>query len=139
MIPDLSFRTPATGYTWSQDYILFPFRMVQIEFGSMADWGVKNMKRMVSYLPIMALAIALPVCACAAGNETHYYGPRGQYQGRATTNTANPSQQSVYDSHGNYRGRVMTGSDGTTRAYDQHGNYLGRGSTYRPPTSTQRK
>lgn len=30
-------------------YILHPIRMVQIEFGSMSDWGVKNMKRMVAY------------------------------------------------------------------------------------------
>lgn len=116
-------------------YILFPFRMVQIEFGSMADWGVRNMKRMVAYLPILALAIALPVCACAAGNETHYYGPKGDYVGRSSVNTANPSQQSVYDAKGNYMGRAMTKPDGSVKFYDAGGRFQGSTFPSRPPKS----
>ena len=106
-------------------YILHPFRMVQIEVGSMADWGVKNMKRMVAYLPVLALAIALPVCACAAGNETRYYGPKGDYVGRSSVNNANPSQRSIYSNKGEYLGRAMTKPDGSVKYYDPHGNFQG--------------
>lgn len=93
------------------------------------------MKRMVAYLPVLALAVLLPALAYA-GQETHHYGPQGQYQGRATTNSANPSQQSVYDNHGNYVGRVMTSPDGQQRFYDNHGNYKGRATTW--PTNTKK-
>lgn len=110
------------GTAWV--YILFPFRMAQIEFGSMADWGVKNMKRMVAYLPALALLALFPTFALA-GDETRLYGPQGQYLGRSTTNSANPSQQSIYDNRGNYLGRAMTKPDGSVKVYDQHGNFQG--------------
>lgn len=105
-------------------YTLLPFRMAQIEFGSMADWGVKNMKRMVAYLPILAALVLAPTFA-HAGNETHYYGPQGRYQGRATVNSANPSQQSIYSNKGEYLGRVMTKPDGSVKFYDNHGRFQG--------------
>lgn len=76
---------------------------------------------------LCACLFILPSLALAAG-ETHFYGPQGQYQGRATTNTANPQQKSLYTNDGRYVGRAMTGSDGTVRIYDQHGNYRGRTS-----------
>lgn len=74
---------------------------------------------------------------CHAGQEMYYYNSRGQYQGRATTDTANPRQQSIYDNHGNYVGRVMTSPDGQQRFYDNHGNYMGRATTW--PTTQPRK
>ncbi len=61
-----------------------------------------------------------------AGQETRYYGPKGDYVGRSSVNTANPRQQNVYDNHGKYVGRVMTSPDGQQRFYDNHGNYKGR-------------
>lgn len=105
-------------------YALFPFRMAQIEFGSMADWGIKNMKRMVAYLPILALFVLFPALA-HAGQETRYYDASGRYQGRATTNTANPSQQSIYDASGRYLGRAMTKPDGSVKVYDAGGRFQG--------------
>jgi hypothetical protein len=74
-------------------------------------------------------AIVLAFAASAfAGQEAHFYDAQGRYQGRATTNTANPQQKSLYTRDGKYVGRVMTGPDGSARVYDQHGNYQGRAS-----------
>lgn len=60
-----------------------------------------------------------------AGNETRYYSPKGDYVGRSSVNTANPSQRSIYDSHGKYMGRAMTKPDGSVKYYDPHGNFQG--------------
>lgn len=76
---------------------------------------------------LAACLFILPFVALAA-EETHFYGPQGQYRGRATTDAANPQQKSLYTRDGKYIGRAMTGSDGTVRIYDQHGNYRGRTS-----------
>lgn len=75
---------------------------------------------------LAALAVLTLAAPAVAGQETRYYDASGRYQGRASTNTANPRQRSIYDASGRYQGRAMTGSDGTTRLYDQHGRYLGR-------------
>lgn len=112
-------------------YILLPFRMAQIEFGSLSDLGIKNMKRMVAYLPVLALFVLLPALA-RAGQETRYYDRSGRYQGRATINTANPSQQSLYDAHGRYLGRAMTKPDGSVKVYDAGGRFQGSSLPSRP-------
>ena len=80
---------------------------------------------------ILALSVLLPALAYA-GQETRYYDRSGQYQGRATTNTANPSQQSLYDAHGRYLGRAMTKPDGSVKYYDNHGRFMGSGLPSRP-------
>ncbi len=74
-----------------------------------------------------ACLFILPALANAS-DEVHFYDAKGHYQGRATTNTANPQQKSLYTRDGKYIGRAMTGSDGTVRIYDNHGNYRGRTS-----------
>ncbi len=66
-----------------------------------------------------------------AGNESRFYDAKGRYQGRATTNTANPKQQNLYDAKGRYIGRVMTDDRGNARVYDKSGKYQGR-ATGRP-------
>lgn len=76
-------------------------------------------------LTVMGLALAAEPAALA-GQETRVYDAKGRYQGRATTNTANPRQQNLYDAKGHYVGRVMTDSNGNARLYDQHGKYQGR-------------
>lgn len=78
------------------------------------------------------LLVALLSSLALAGDDTRLYDASGRYQGRATTNTANPQQKSLYDPHGRYVGRVMTSPDGSARVYDQHGKYMGRatGSEY---------
>lgn len=79
-------------------------------------------------LPALAglLLVALLAGMAFAGDETRYYDAQGRYQGRSTTNTANPQQKSLYDAQGRYVGRVMTDGNGNSRVYDQHGNYRGR-------------
>lgn len=72
------------------------------------------------------LLVARLAALALAGQETRLYDAQGRYQGRATTNTANPQQKSLYDQHGQYVGRVMTDDNGNTRMYDQHGKYMGR-------------
>jgi len=83
------------------------------------------------FLLVLAIVAAMAVSAFAA-EESHVYDAQGHYQGRATTNTANPQQKSLYDAKGHYVGRVMTDQDGNAKVYDQHGNYQGRttGQTY---------
>ena len=61
-----------------------------------------------------------------AGEESHVYDAQGRYQGRATTDTANPQQKSLYDAQGRYVGREMASPNGETRVYDQQGRYMGR-------------
>lgn len=82
------------------------------------------MRRVVAAAILVALA-AGPALAGQDGGE-RFYGPSGEYQGRATPDAANPRQKSLYDSSGRYAGRVMTDDQGNARVYDQHGNYLGR-------------
>ena len=78
-----------------------------------------------SMLAVMGLAlVASP--DVLAGQEARVYDAKGRYQGRATTNTANPRQQNLYDAKGRYVGRVMTDSNGNARLSDQHGKYPGR-------------
>lgn len=72
------------------------------------------------------LLVTIPASLALAGEDTRYYDRSGRYQGRATTNTANPKQKSLYDPHGRYVGRVMTDDKGNARVYDQHGKYMGR-------------
>jgi hypothetical protein len=73
-------------------------------------------------------AIGVLASLASAGQETRLYDAQGRCQGRASTNTANPKQKSLYDRHGRYVGRVMTDDNGDARLYDQHGKYLGRGT-----------
>lgn len=82
-----------------------------------------------------ALAAIFPPFAHAA-EESSIYDAKGRYQGRATTNTANPQQKSLYDAKGRYVGRVMTDSNGNARVYDNHGKYQGR-STGWPTTKSK--
>ena len=81
-------------------------------------------------LTVMGLAL-VAVPAALAGQETRVYDAKGRYQGRATTNTANPRQQNLYDAKGHYVGRVMTDRNGNARLYDQHGKYQGRATGWR--------
>lgn len=76
-------------------------------------------------LTVMGLALAA-VPAALAGQESRVYDAKGRYQGRATTNKANPRQQNLYDAKGRYVGRMMKDSNGNARLYDQHGKYQGR-------------
>ena len=89
---------------------------------------------------IAIIAAVSVLCMCSlpvhAAEETRFYDAQGRYQGRATTNTANPEQQSVYDNHGKYVGRVMTDENGNSRVYDSHGKYMGR-TTGQPPKTKQ--
>jgi uncharacterized protein YdeI (BOF family) len=75
---------------------------------------------------LLALAIAAMAAPAFAAEESHIYDSQGRYQGRATTDTANPQQKSIYDAKGHYVGRVMTDDSGSARVYDQHGKYQGR-------------
>lgn len=79
-------------------------------------------------LPVLLalLLVTLLASLAFAGQETRLYDAQGRYQGRATTNTANPKQKSLYDAKGRYVGRVMTDENGNARMYDQHGRYLGQ-------------
>lgn len=90
---------------------------------------------------LAALAVLILAAPAVAGQETRYYDAQGRYQGRASTNTANPRQRSIYDASGRYQGRVMTSPDGSQRAYDSHGRYLGRtiGGPAVPPPPGQRE
>lgn len=76
---------------------------------------------------VVVLVAAGPVLAGQDG-ETRYYGPSGDYRGRATPDAANPRQKSLYGPRGEYLGRAMTDDQGNTRVYDQHGNYVGQAS-----------
>lgn len=87
-------------------------------------------------LTVMGLAL-VAVPAALAGQETRVYDAKGRYQGRATTNTANPRQQNLYDAKGHYLGRVMTDSNGNARLYDQHGKYQGRATGWRNGQSSK--
>lgn len=51
-------------------YALFPFHALMRELGNLADWGVKNMKRMVAYLPILALFVLFPALVCASDGKS---------------------------------------------------------------------
>jgi hypothetical protein len=82
--------------------------------------------------------VALTASLARAGEDTRVYDAQGRYQGRATTNTANPKQQSLYDPHGRYLGRVMRDENGTARVYDAHGRYQGR-STGGPETQSTKQ
>ncbi|OLN27728.1 hypothetical protein DVDV_1982 [Desulfovibrio sp. DV] len=85
---------------------------------------------------LLALLLVASFATLApAGDQTRLYDAKGRYQGRATTNTANPGQKNLYDPHGRYVGRVMTDDNGNTRVYDAHGRYQGR-ATQRPAQST---
>lgn len=84
---------------------------------------------------LLALVMALPPTFALAGDEAHVYDAQGRYQGRATTDTANPKQKSLYDAKGRYIGRVMTDDKGNARVYDQHGKYQGRVSGWQGKTS----
>ena len=75
---------------------------------------------------LVLFAAALFGPPALAGDEARIYDAKGRYQGRATTNTANPQQKSLYDAKGRYIGRVMTDDQGNARVYDQHGKYQGR-------------
>lgn len=89
------------------------------------------------YKPILAALLVFALASPAlAGQDARFYDASGRYQGRATTNTANPQQQSVYDASGRYQGRVMTSPDGSARVYDQHGKYMGRATGW-PAQPTQ--
>jgi hypothetical protein len=84
------------------------------------------------------LLVALLASLVFAGQETRLYDASGRYQGRATTNTANPQQKSLYDQHGRYVGRVMTDDKGNARMYNQHGKYMGRTTgSPTPPDKTK--
>lgn len=82
----------------------------------------------------MRLLTAAVLVALAAGpvlageGEERLYGPDGRYEGRATTDAANPRQKSLYDASGRYVGRVMSDDNGDAKVYDQHGKYVGRSS-----------
>jgi hypothetical protein len=87
---------------------------------------------------LLALALTFPASLALAGDEARLYDAQGRYQGRATTDTANPKQQSVYDAHGKYVGRVMTDDKGNARVYDQHGKYRGRATGWQTKTSSNK-
>ena len=75
---------------------------------------------------VLALLLAaLPASLAQAGDATRFYDASGRYQGRASTNTANPKQQNLYDHQGRYMGRVMTDKNGNARLYDKQGRFLG--------------
>ncbi|MHC1792132.1 hypothetical protein [Solidesulfovibrio sp.] len=76
--------------------------------------------------------LAVPVAAHAA-EESRIYDAKGHYQGRATTNTANPQQQNFYSPKGEYLGRSMTKDDGSVRFYGPDGSYRGRSSGFSQP------
>lgn len=81
---------------------------------------------------ILLVACLLVPSLALAAEETRLYDAQGRYQGRATTNTANPQQKTIYDAKGNYVGRVMTDQNGNARYYDNHGRYQGRSTTQGP-------
>lgn len=86
---------------------------------------------------LVLAAIGALASLARAGQETRLYDAQGRSQGRASTNTANPKQKSLYDRHGRYVGRVMTDDNGDARLYDQHGKYLGRATgAPTPPNKT---
>lgn len=75
---------------------------------------------------VLALLLAaLPASLAQAGDATRFYDASGRYQGRASMNTANPKQKSLYDPQGRYLGRVMTDKSGNARLYDKQGRFLG--------------
>lgn len=87
-----------------------------------------------------AVAVLLACGPALAGQEgeQRVYGPDGRYAGRTSVDSANPRQESVYDQHGAYKGRIMTDpATGESRVYDQHGKFLGRASGGQVPKPKQ--
>lgn len=72
------------------------------------------------------LLAALPASLAQAGDATRFYDASGRYQGRTSTNTANPKQKNLYDHQGRYLGRAMTDENGNARHYDRQGRFLGQ-------------
>lgn len=82
----------------------------------------------IAFAAFLAVVMAAGPVLAGQGGESRIYGPDGSYQGRTSTDSANPKQKSLYGPHGEYLGRAMTDDQGNTRVYDQHGRYLGRSS-----------
>ncbi|MHC1788531.1 hypothetical protein [Solidesulfovibrio sp.] len=100
---------------------------------------VPSLRKRIAARTSLALAGLLLVGLLAgqafAAEESRIYDAQGRYQGRATTNTANPQQKSLYDAKGRYVGRVMTDDNGSARVYDSHGKYQGRATGWPKPKS----
>ncbi len=93
--------------------------------------------RLLTIAPVLVLLAVGPALA-GQGGEERFYDSRGQYQGRASVDSANPQQRSLYDASGRYVGRVMSDpATGETRAYDAHGKYLGRATGGQVPKPKQ--
>ena len=68
------------------------------------------------------ILVALVVSSMASAADVHFYGPRGDLQGTATTSG---DTTRFYDDRGSYQGQTQTSGD-TTRFYDARGSYQGQ-------------
>lgn len=79
-------------------------------------------------LPALAALALVALLAGLAfgGDEQHYYGPQGQYQGYSHPDPGIQGQTIYRDQHGKYQGYSTQTPSGETVYRDRDGKYVGR-------------
>ena len=126
-----------------------PARFIRHSLGLKAPrgWGwLTNPKRAVynriynrttfgCLLPTLAALLLLAVLASLAfgGDETHYYGSQGQYQGYSRPDPGIQGQTTYRDQRGKYQGYSTQTPSGETVYRDRDGKYVGRATGWTAP------